>query len=225
MTTRKPKKRWVCPLCNGGVLAPERPRKDDVRRWCLDCSRKTGRMTERTCPALDRARTEKKAKVAAKRTRVQTERRERIVAERSAAGEDLYVMARRLWKLPALTERRSRRIEFPVLDIRRHREGWKEFTSGRCHVGREPRITMTIGTDGYGAWETLLHEIVHASLPYREGHSRLFWNVLRAAASEAWPEVKFRFHEAPERGYDLDSWIGARLADHFAEVKGRDAVE
>ncbi len=49
--------RWDCPNeLHPGVLAPSRPRKDDVRRYCLDCSKKTGRLTERVAPKLAKQR-------------------------------------------------------------------------------------------------------------------------------------------------------------------------
>ncbi len=37
------RKRWVCPLCNVGKLGLQRPRKNDVVRYCLPCSEKTGK--------------------------------------------------------------------------------------------------------------------------------------------------------------------------------------
>lgn len=214
-------RRWVCPRCGGGNHAPDRPRTDDVRRYCLDCSKATGRLVKRTCPALDRERGEKRERVAAKTVTKRQRDREREVAERTAAGVDLHKEARRLWALPALKERRTRpdgstRRDFPALEIRRHRQGWKTHSSGHCYyMGRRSRIVVTIGLDGYGAWETLLHELVHVVMGPGEHHSQRFWNYLSAAAAEAWPDVNFRFKDAPPRGYALDNWIGNRLADHY----------
>lgn len=48
----KPKQRkWTCPKCESSVLGPQVPRQNDVRRYCLDCSAKTGRLVERVCRA------------------------------------------------------------------------------------------------------------------------------------------------------------------------------
>ena len=58
-------KRWRCPVCELGILGPLRPRLNDVRRYCLPCSAKTGRLVERYAPA-DKA---KAARVAAKKAR------------------------------------------------------------------------------------------------------------------------------------------------------------
>jgi len=49
-------KRWKCPLCSSGVLAPVRPVEDDVRRYCLSCSARTGRLVRRICPAQETQR-------------------------------------------------------------------------------------------------------------------------------------------------------------------------
>lgn len=54
--------RWNCPLCKDGVLAPRRPRRDDVRRYCLPCSARKGRLVERVCAALENKRAAKRAK-------------------------------------------------------------------------------------------------------------------------------------------------------------------
>jgi hypothetical protein len=45
------RKRWVCPLCEVGVLGPLRPRKDNAVRYCLPCTEKTGKLKERVAPA------------------------------------------------------------------------------------------------------------------------------------------------------------------------------
>ena len=39
--------RWKCPTCGHGLLAPTRPRRNDVRRYCLPCSSKAGVLVER----------------------------------------------------------------------------------------------------------------------------------------------------------------------------------
>ena len=61
------RKRWVCPKCDVGVLAPIRPRKNNVLRYCLPCSQVTGKLVERFCPSLDDARNAKAAKADAKK--------------------------------------------------------------------------------------------------------------------------------------------------------------
>lgn len=67
------RKRWVCPLCNVGKLGLQRPRKNDVIRYCLPCSEKTGRLVERVSPSdisakkrKEKAKAEQKAKASLK---------------------------------------------------------------------------------------------------------------------------------------------------------------
>ena len=54
------RKRWVCPLCKVGKLGLQRPRRDDVIRYCFPCSEQTGRMVERV-KVSDLAKQNKKA--------------------------------------------------------------------------------------------------------------------------------------------------------------------
>ena len=51
--------RWKCANCDHGLLAPTKPRKNDVRRYCLPCSAKTGKLVERVSPTLEKQRTVK----------------------------------------------------------------------------------------------------------------------------------------------------------------------
>lgn len=77
--------RWVCPNDDNheGKLAPSRPRKDDIRRYCLVCSEKTGRLVERVAPRLEAKREKAKAK-----TRVKAAKR-RVKATARLAQVDL----------------------------------------------------------------------------------------------------------------------------------------
>lgn len=58
------RRRWACPRCGLGISAPSRPRRDDVRRYCLPCSKETGKLVERVCPANERRREVKKKRAA-----------------------------------------------------------------------------------------------------------------------------------------------------------------
>jgi hypothetical protein len=53
---------WKCPTCSNGVRAPQQPRKNDTRRYCLACSKHSATLVERVCPANERKR-EASAKV------------------------------------------------------------------------------------------------------------------------------------------------------------------
>ena len=47
------RKRFVCPLCEDTRLAPSRMARDDVRRFCLECSERTGKLVARVSPVLE----------------------------------------------------------------------------------------------------------------------------------------------------------------------------
>lgn len=60
------RKRFVCPLCETSVLSPSRMAKDDVRRFCLGCSKRTGKLVVLVSPVLERQRQRSKERVAKK---------------------------------------------------------------------------------------------------------------------------------------------------------------
>lgn len=101
------RKRWICPLCENGVLAPSRPRKNNVLRYCLPCSEKTGKLVERTCPALDakrEAKAERKRAKAAKRpakprqTKRAFMREERCIIRNGELSFNFYEVAEKMCK-------------------------------------------------------------------------------------------------------------------------------
>lgn len=166
LTTRKigwtvaAKHRWKCPLCDSGVLASSRPRLDDVKRYCLKCSEKTGRLVKRVCPTLDAKRRLKTEKRAAKR---QTE------AQKRAA--DPAVKLRKLFNKWKKWKGWTRSLANASLTIRR--SNTKSYSSGHCWTYAQ-EMTVTMGTDFEDAMATLIHEMTHAALPPHEGHGDRF---------------------------------------------------
>lgn len=208
-------RRWICPQCGSGVNAPDAPRKDDARRYCLTCTGKTGRLVERTCPALDRQRAERSVKQAA-RTQTRRERdRAAEVAARTAGPYDLLAEAKRFARLPAIKNQIDR-YGFPTITFRRT-TGSKAFTSGHCRYCVPAEITVTIGCDPHGAVETVMHEMVHAAL-LTEGHSDRFWYTLRSLAKEAFPDARFDFVHV-RQGWQTDSEIGRAIGARHQEAK------
>ena len=55
------RKRWVCPICKKGKLGLQRPRLDNIIRYCLDCSKETKKLVKRICPADETKKEKKKA--------------------------------------------------------------------------------------------------------------------------------------------------------------------
>lgn len=207
-------RRWLCPeRKHPGVLAPGRLRKDDIRRFCLPCSQKTGRLVERLCPALDKTRKEREAK---KRQKAQRKRasvaKAKKTRERNAKAKqrvtiagveiDLLEQAERFWKLPAMKEARERYaaeeaspigkpyVPFPEISLRSSTRLTKaDAARGRAWscVGYRGRVSLTLGPDrnGLAALETLLHELVHCSVGNHHNHDKVFRRCLVQAAEQA----------------------------------------
>jgi hypothetical protein len=215
---------WFCPECMSSVRAPERPRRDDVRRFCLRCSEKNGRLVERTAPAAEKQRAKKRTATAAKRKAAVATKRERDRAKVTVAGVYLPDEAKRMWRLRTIREIPTRRRDVPEIVYRRSPK--KRHSSGYCEWGGR-RITMTIGLDEADALGTLLHELVHAALPAYEHHSDRFWSLLRSAAKEAWPDVTFDFAaEAGRTKWERQQIINRGIRRKFAaESSTVDAVE
>jgi hypothetical protein len=167
-------RRWVCPTCGSGVNGPERPRRDDVRRYCLDCSAKTGRLVERTSPALTRQRAAGAERSAAKaRAKSERERRARHAAVSATVtdrDEPIRVdkLLDRAWALPT---RKAEIPQFPLPPTLKVQRGNKEHSTGRCWYGAD-YITVTIGRHDYAeAVSVVIHEAAH-EIAYRAGRAR-----------------------------------------------------
>jgi len=88
------RRRWYCPQCGGGILAPSRMAADDTRRFCLECSAKSPKLVARTCPSMERVR-ERKQETRNRRERNRRQR-ERDKLYRLTDGSDLRVLIRRV---------------------------------------------------------------------------------------------------------------------------------
>lgn len=160
------RRRWKCQLCEDVVLAPTRPRRDDVRRFCLDCSKKTGRLVERVCPTLDAKRAKKNEKRAARR---------KSDAEKRAA--DPLVRLRKLFRKWKKWDGWTRDLTRATLRLSR---GTSHHSSGHCYTVSQS-LHVTVGTDWEDAKGTLVHELTHAALPANVGHGDKFRSLLNDA--------------------------------------------
>lgn len=90
-------KRWTCPTCHGGVLAPAKPLMDDVRRYCLPCSASTGKLVRRACGSRERVKAERRD---ARAERVKADRDRAVareLARHTVGGLDVRAVVRRVW--------------------------------------------------------------------------------------------------------------------------------
>ena len=174
-------RRWTCPECGAGVLAPERMHKLDPRRYCLVCSGKPGvkRMVERTCPALEKRRGHAAAKRATKAAKAKAKREALPYAQRH---DLIRADFNKLLRLPEWRDDFERRP--PRLDVIRNRK--QPYVTGHCWT-EWGRITITVGwTQSRGAIVKLLvHELAHAYCPPKEWHGDRFKSVEREMLNQA----------------------------------------
>ena len=196
--------RWKCEKCNDGLLAPSRPRKNDVRRYCLPCSAKQGTLVERIAPALEKQREKRTALVQQKNkeSRVRYQQKVQPYLERKKRAKQRQAIfekeADRIWSLfyPEGTTRKRPRIN---IVFSRNRD-----CSGYYNGGVLIRIPRR-SSGGAWAWEVLAHELCHAVIPtnLRDGsHGKAFYVALKNVIEARW---KVRMDWSSINGYTTSS--------------------
>ena len=218
--------RWKCELCDNGLLAPTKPRMNDVRRYCLPCSASTGKLVQRVSPTLEKQRVAKQAasrkKNVAKRATVAKrtapiKTQKRIDAQRSKM---IYNEAEKIWKLMQPYHNGK---PLPRIIIARG----KNWGSQGGHAQRySNEIQVNVDRDqspnrSRRVWEVLAHELCHKAVPpiYRNGstdvHSREFYHCLRHAWQKRW-KCEISFATVSTWGYSVDHII-QRQAEHLVD--------
>lgn len=218
--------RWKCELCNNGLLAPTKPRMNDVRRYCLPCSASTGKLVQRVSPTLEKQRVAKQAasrkKNVAKRATVAKrtapiKTQKRIDAQRSKM---IHNEAEKIWKLMQPYHGGK---PLPRIIIARG----KNWGSQGGHAQRySNEIQVNVDRDqspnrSRRVWEVLAHELCHKAVPpiYRNGstdvHSREFYHCLRHAWQKRW-KCEISFATVSTWGYSVD-YIIQRQAEHLID--------
>lgn len=224
MTTKQV--RWRCEQCQHGLLAPMRPRKNDVRRYCLPCSSKTGVLVERVAPTLEKQRSARKEaskkKATAKRRRI-AERsaplksQQRIDASRAKM---IHKEAERIWKLMQPYHNGK---PIPKIVIGRGRNHGSQYGFAKRYSNL---IQVNVDRDqspnrSRRVWGVLAHELCHKAVPpiYRNGswdvHSREFYHCLRDAWQKRW-KCEISFASVSTWGYSVD-YIIQRQAEHLID--------
>lgn len=218
--------RWKCESCNNGLLAPTKPRMNDVRRYCLPCSASTGKLVQRVSPTLEKQRVVKQAasrkKNVAKRATVAKrtapiKTQKRIDAQRSKM---IHNEAEKIWKLMQPYHNGK---PLPRIIIARG----KNWGSQGGHAQRySNEIQVNVDRDqspnrSRRVWEVLAHELCHKAVPpiYRNGatdvHSREFYHCLRHAWQKRW-KCEISFATVSTWGYSVDHII-QRQAEHLID--------
>ena len=225
--------RWKCPICENGLLAPQRPRLDDVRRYCLPCSAKSGKLVERIAPALEAQRTRRNEQRSnrAKKKRQSAQRKQntpRKIAERTYSKQGEYGMnikreTARLWqmltKMPdtmkgASTNQRIHLMRPQPPKVQLKVRGWRAEKDGTIwrtssNLGWAYRSQHLIKVEPKVSWETLAHEIIHcAGYDY---HDEAFYKALIWLTERRWRiEIKHKY-AITRYGYEVDRMIEQQI--------------
>lgn len=194
--------RWTCP--NGKhptVMAPTKPRRDDVRRYCLPCSEAKGRLVQRVAPTLDarRERAEEKRKLTAKAKTARE--REQEDAYFMVHGVDLRAELKKLFASKVAQQyAHQMRRHFTVLPtiVVRTRSTPNVRRYGVAYTSRHQILINRIpGQDQHTVRETLAHELAHILTPTPgHGHDHVWKSVFRQLCEQVYdvrPHVENRF--------------------------------
>lgn len=214
--------RWKCGVCDSGLLAPTKPRKNDVRRYCLPCSSKTGKLVERVAPTLEKQRTAKKEavkkKAVAKRASVAkrtapAKAQQRIDAQRSKL---IHAEAEKIWKLMQPYHNGK---PLPKIVIARGRNHGKQVGHA-SYWKNEIQVNVDrsqCDSRSKRVWTVLAHELCHVAVPpitrngRRDSHSREFYHCLRDVWQRRW-KCEISFASVSTWGYSVD-----HIIEHQAE--------
>lgn len=207
--------RWVCPECGKGKNGPQRPRLDNVIRYCLPCSEKCGVLVKRSAPALEKKRA---AAYTRSREKAATKRQKQRESE-TWGGIHIPTEAKIIWRLmkPYCGSR-----AMPKIRIRNKSWG----TSGHCKI-YDSEIVLSISADAgpSDVWGLLAHELCHAArgASYSNGrwavHDERFYAILTEVTRKRFL-VDIALHEHSGRwGYAVDWLIRGRLYESGLTAK------
>jgi hypothetical protein len=219
--------RWKCANCNHGLLAPMKPRKNDVRRYCLPCSAKTGKLVERISPTLEKQRATKtvqrKVKTQKKNAKISVSKK--VSREKVSAVNKRQAMiekeGERIWKLMGAWHKGKAMPRIQIKDARNERgHGWSNCRN-LIQVNIRPKQTER---GSKWAWYVLAHELAHCACPpiYKEGatdmdfktdvHHKEFYKALKHACEKRWKvSVSFAEVRGQQYGYAVDHLIEAQV--------------
>ena len=223
--------RWKCERCENGLLASIKPRRDDVRRYCLPCSAETGKLVERVSPSLEAQRAKKveQRKEASKRKR-QTVARKRestkpvddIKKRASKFGSNSMPIQKeldRLWKLAEPYHQNNKAKPSVRIDWSRStiRDGRVWTSSSRLGVASHMYNRITLKP--FESWGTLAHEVCHIAIGYRrsdtgraQSHDEVFYKALKDLYQRRWKR-QMNWSAVTRFGYEVDSIMESQIGD------------
>jgi len=186
-------RRWVCPICREGRLAPGRARRDDTRTYCLSCSDKSSHLVRRVCEAAERERARaKETERAAKRQqaelnavrRAQYRSLSRLRTEQATRveGYSLEPFIVPLWRAcrASVYAREDCPLAAPSAEFNDRRG---HGMLGVMKSSKSVRIYTKRARSFAGALTTLLHELAHCAQPPKSPNHGAIWQSLLAGAA------------------------------------------
>lgn len=208
MATKTKQTRWVCPSCGNGCLGPTRPRKDNIVRYCLPCSEKTGKLVERETPALTKKR-ERQAEKSAMKRKARAERAKK--AEKKRTHLTLWDEGGRIVEVDVrktvydIAKKAGMHTSFDLT--------WNRRTDG-SNTGRanEHRVHLSIGSRSLEYFCMIVaHELGHAKAGGRAGHSERWKDAYEEICAKNWDTKPVFRLEVQSYRYAIDPKIQAQL--------------
>lgn len=188
------KTRWVCPNGHGAVMGPRRPRRDNIVRYCLDCSKEAGKLVERVAPVVEAERERSRAASVERQTKKKARAKEVRLAREEVDGVDVRALMDRYLRLKAFRIN-GKPMGAPDLYVVRHADH-PRAQLGVAHGAWSVRINAYPGQSRWEMADTLIHELAHVWcarwVSARVGHGREWKDKYHEAIEEAFPGIQYR---------------------------------
>lgn len=185
-------KNYRCPICADAHRAPERMRKDNTLRYCLGCSKKTGKLVEMICPSKEDEKKRAEDRKKARELKAKEHDAARSAAYSQTERGRLETYARKWLNLKAFKEGSAwARLHEPwkQIDIKIRLAGeytingeTRRQTGTSGHAYGSFRFVITAGSDWVDALTTILHEIAHCAAGYTGGPHGDGWKSVFSSA-------------------------------------------
>jgi hypothetical protein len=191
-----------------------------VRRYCLPCSKKTGRLVERKCLVAEKAAVEAREKSAALRSETAKRQRTAVRERWTAGGVDIRRFAKRCWIALTTAKYPNGMSTIGQLTWRMPKIGLTRSTlhpKQAAGHGAPRRVTLRFGhmTTRAAVEMVVLHELCHAVRGRGEGgwHDAEFNRLMSKASIEL-----FDIGLPIGSGYGPSRFLERALAKRYGEL-------